>query len=99
MGSYYVSLAGKVDALVFAGGIGERSKELRAAVVAQCACLGFEIDEGRNAAEMGAVVQSVGKEGARHGVLVCKTDEQFEMARAVAEDEKVWKEDGTKGSS
>lgn len=96
MGTYYVSLKGQVDALVFAGGIGEKSKELRAAVVEQCKCLGFEIDEGKNGKKIEGVVQDVGKDGARHGVLVCQTDEQFEMARAVTEDEKIWSEHGMK---
>ncbi|KAB5536593.1 Acetokinase family-domain-containing protein [Coniochaeta sp. 2T2.1] len=94
IGTYYVSLKGEVDALVFAGGIGEKSEQLRRAVVEQCACIGFEIDEGKNGGKIEGVVEDVGKEGARHRVLVCQTDEQFEMARAVAEDEKIWKELG-----
>ncbi|KAH8905591.1 acetate kinase [Coniochaeta sp. PMI_546] len=96
VGTYYVTLRGQVDALVFAGGIGEKSERLRAAVVEQCQCLGFEIDEGRNGKKIEGVVQDVGREGAPHRVLVCQTDEQFEMARAVAEDEKIWREDGMK---
>lgn len=96
VGTYYVTLRGQVDALVFAGGIGEKSERLRAAVVEQCQCLGFEIDEGRNGKKIEGVVQDVGRDGAPHRVLVCQTDEQFEMARAVAEDEKIWREDGMK---
>jgi acetate kinase len=96
VGTYYVTLRGRVDALVFAGGIGEKSEQLRAAVVEQCGCLGFEIDQGKNGQKIEGVVQDVGREGAAHRVLVCQTDEQFEMARAVAEDEKIWKEDGMK---
>ncbi|KAL8419486.1 hypothetical protein RB594_002632 [Gaeumannomyces avenae] len=94
VGSYYVSLGGRVDALVFAGGIGERSALLRRAVVDQCRCLGFELDEARNAAPAlggaggaSSSVADVGKDGARHRVLVCQTDEQFEMARWCAEDD------------
>jgi acetate kinase len=90
VGSYYVSLGGKVDALVFAGGIGEKSEKLRRAVVEQCGCLGFEIDEERNGRELEGTVEEIGKEGARHRVLVCQTDEQFEMARACAEDDELW---------
>ncbi|PSR90433.1 acetate kinase [Coniella lustricola] len=48
VGSYFVALRGQVDALVFAGGIGEKSDRLRKAVVDQCACLGFEIDDAKN---------------------------------------------------
>jgi acetate kinase len=90
IGSYYVSLRGQVDALVFAGGIGEKSDRLRAAVVDQCGCLGFEIDEEKNGGSLEGTVAEIGMEGARHRVLVCKTDEQFEMARACAEDEELW---------
>ncbi|KAK0612952.1 Acetokinase family-domain-containing protein [Bombardia bombarda] len=95
VGSYYVSLHGRVDALVFAGGIGERSDRLRAAVVKNVECLGFELDEEKNGRggefEGGdEVVADVGVKGARHGVLVVKTDEQFEMARSCAEDEELW---------
>jgi len=32
----------------------------------------------------------VGKKGAKHKTLVCQTDEQFEMARYVAMDEKLF---------
>ncbi|KAL8370947.1 hypothetical protein RB595_001009 [Gaeumannomyces hyphopodioides] len=92
VGSYYVSLRGRVDALVFAGGIGEKSAPLRRAVVDQCRCLGFELDEARNAAPAlgAAAVADVGRDGARHRVLVCQTDEQFEMARWCAEDGTLW---------
>ncbi|KAI1075055.1 acetate kinase [Whalleya microplaca] len=92
VGSYYVSLGGAVDALVFAGGIGEKSARLRAVVAGQAACLGFGVDEARNARAAGAegVVLDVGSEGARHRTLVCRTDEQFEMARGCAEDAELW---------
>lgn len=39
VGSYYVTLQGQVDALVFAGGIGEKSALLRSAVLQQAGCL------------------------------------------------------------
>ncbi|KAL2137095.1 hypothetical protein VTI74DRAFT_9701 [Chaetomium olivicolor] len=91
IGSYFVTLRGQVDALVFAGGIGEKSDTLRKAVVEQVGCLGFELDEERNKATIeGVVVQDVGREGVRPRVLVCQTDEQFEMARICAEDSEFW---------
>lgn len=97
VGSYYVSLHGKVDALVFAGGIGEKSDVLRSRVVQQCACLGFAVDEQRNAsaADADGVVTDVGArtgaDGVKHRVLVVRTDEQLEMARATAADAELWK--------
>ena len=81
VGSYYVSLGGKVDALVFAGGIGEKSYILRKRVTENAACLGFEVDPELNVKEIKDVVQDVGRRAARHRTLVCQTDEQFEMAR------------------
>lgn len=90
VGSYYVSLEGKVDALVFAGGIGEKSDALRRAVVHRANCLGFVIDDRRNAGDITDVVQDIGASGSRHRVLVCQTDEQFEMARLCAAREDLW---------
>lgn len=90
VGSYYVTLTGEVDALVFAGGIGEKSNRVRREVVSRVTCLGFGIDEELNSLKVGSVVQDVGAKGARHRTLVCLTDEQFEMARSCAEDERSW---------
>lgn len=76
VGSYYVKLEGRVDALVFAGGIGEKGAMLRTRVVEKCRCLGFEIDEEKNKGNIDDIVVDVGKEGVKHRTLVCKTDEQ-----------------------
>lgn len=90
IGSYFVTLEGRVDALVFAGGIGEHSERLRSAVVGRAACLGFAIDEDRNKEKLKDVVQEIGRDGSPRRVLVCQTDEQFEMARLCAEKEDLW---------
>ncbi|KAH8808384.1 acetate kinase-like protein [Xylogone sp. PMI_703] len=87
IGGYYVALKGQVDALVFAGGIGEKSAILRKRVTDDLACLGFEIDENLNEKEISHTVQDVGKEGAKSRTLVCMTDEQFEMARLCSMDQ------------
>jgi acetate kinase len=91
VGAYYVALSGRVDALVFAGGIGEKSDALRKAVVAQAGCLGFELDETANSRKVENIVQDVGKKSARYRTLVCLTDEQFEMARNCVENPELWK--------
>lgn len=59
-----------MDALVFAGGIGEKSADLRAEVVKKVECIGFEVDE-RNESAGKEVVEWIGK-----NVIVCQTDEQ-----------------------
>ncbi|KAJ7236287.1 acetate and butyrate kinase [Mycena haematopus] len=95
VGSYHLKLGGAVDALVFSGGIGERSKELRARIAERVGCLGYvSMDEGRNAGvdategvvvdigEAGVDTGDVGEAGSRSKrLLVCRTDEQLEMAR------------------
>jgi acetate kinase len=77
VGSYFVKLGGKVDALVFAGGIGEKSAYLRQVVGEKCACLGFEIDQRKNEAVDGVreIVSEIGTK-----MLVVRTDEDWEMA-------------------
>lgn len=85
IGSYYVKLNGNIDALVFAGGIGERGGKLREVIGKSIECLGFTaIDAGRNESDKikeGGVVVEIGamQEGKR--IFVCKTNEQLEMAR------------------
>lgn len=91
VGGYYVSLEGQVDALVFAGGIGEKSDRLRREVVGRANCLGFSIDDKRNSQGVTGPVTDIGSDGAKHKVLVCETDEQLEMALACLEKADVWK--------
>ncbi|KAL9628037.1 MAG: hypothetical protein Q9204_006157, partial [Flavoplaca sp. TL-2023a] len=76
IGSYYVKLGGEVDALVFAGGIGEKADLFRSRVLEKCRSLGFELDEQRNHEAVTKTVQDIGSPGARHRTLVCQTDEQ-----------------------
>ncbi|KAI0925724.1 hypothetical protein AcV5_008384 [Taiwanofungus camphoratus] len=78
VGSYFVKLGGDVDALVFSGGIGEKSMELREAVTEKATCLGFALDGGANekAKDSGGVVVDIGKNKDARRVLVCRTDEQ-----------------------
>jgi acetate kinase len=89
LGSYYVSLNGRVDALVFAGGIGGQSDKLRQRVTEEASCLGFTIDAELNK-KLVDEVQDVGRKGAKHKTLVCKTNEQFEMARYCAMDTEIF---------
>lgn len=81
VGSYYVKLGGDVDALVFAGGIGEKSAYLREIVAEKCSCLGFGVEKKPNeeAFEGPDEAKSVVSIGTK--TLVVKTDEDWEMAR------------------
>lgn len=76
VGSYYLKLGGKVDALVFAGGIGEKGAAFRERIVNQCECLGFNLDAKKNEKPEDAVVTEIGTQSAKHKVLICQTDEQ-----------------------
>jgi acetate kinase len=86
VGPYFTKLGGECDALVFAGGIGERGARLRKEVVEGVKCLGFGIDEEKNEKPGGDVVVDITKEGARFKTLICKTDEQLQMARGVLQE-------------
>ncbi|KAE8150138.1 putative acetate kinase [Aspergillus avenaceus] len=83
IGNYFVKLDGQVDALVFAGGIGEKSALLRKTVVEKSRCLGVAIDasandKGPSDDQTVADISKAGTKGPR--VVICQTDEQFEMA-------------------
>jgi len=89
VGAYWTKLEGQVDALVFAGGIGEKSPQLRASIAEKCRCLGVELHMGMNLTndtkEVRKTVRSIGE--GRMKLLVVKTDEQYEMARQCSFDE------------
>ena len=79
VGAYYAVL-GRVDAVVFTGGIGERSPETRAAALAGLERLGINVDDGRNIRPIdGPTV--VSPDASDVAVLVVPTDEEWEIAR------------------
>jgi acetate kinase len=91
VGAYWTKLEGRCNALVFAGGIGEKSWQLREQVVEGCKCLGFRVDERKNKEAdsiEGVVIRVGGDMGSK--VLVCRTDEEAMMARECAVDERFW---------
>ena len=73
--------AGGLDALVFTGGVGENSAEVRARGAAGLAFLGVAVDEGRNAAATGDAL--VGAAGAKVQTVVVSAREDLEIAREV----------------
>lgn len=77
IGSYWVKMGGKVDALVFAGGIGEKGKEFREAVCGQVSCLGLDMDKMKNDKVNKSEDEVIDiSSGGRMKTLVVKTDEQ-----------------------
>ncbi|KAL5375187.1 hypothetical protein DPSP01_011393 [Paraphaeosphaeria sporulosa] len=83
---YFAKLDGEVDALVFAGGIGERGSKLRKEVVRGVECLGFKLDAEKNEKPEDEVVVDISAADARFRTLICQTDEQLQMARGVLGD-------------
>jgi acetate kinase len=69
-----------VDALVFTGGIGEHSPQVRAAICDGLSCLGFELDEeaNRSPSPDGAVSSAA----SRGPIFVLTAREDIAMARA-----------------
>lgn len=76
IGAYAAALGG-VDAVIFSGGIGERSAPIRARVCQGLEFLGLEVDPGRN--DSGAAVISTA--ASRVAARVIPTDEEWMIAK------------------
>jgi acetate kinase len=77
IGNYWVKLGGEIDALVFAGGIGERGTSFREAVCEQVAVLGMELDKARNEDVRNSKgVVEISSSASKTRILVVWTDEQ-----------------------
>ena len=76
----YAAVLGAVDAVVFTGGVGQHSPELRAASLAGLELFGIEIDQARNAGPLHGA-STVSTESSRVRVLVVPTNEEWEIAR------------------
>jgi acetate kinase len=79
VGAYYAVL-GTVDAVVFTGGVGEHSPEVRSAALSGLSRLGIEIDPDQNAGPISGPTL-VSPVGADVAVLVVPTHEEYEIAR------------------
>ncbi|GAB6157715.1 acetate kinase [Desulfotomaculum varum] len=79
----YTAAMGGLDALVFTGGIGENSKDMRARVLKGLAYTGLEIDEEKNNSRGKEVV--ISKPGAPFAAMVVPTNEELMIARETKE--------------
>jgi acetate kinase len=78
----YVAAMGGLDAIVFTGGVGQGSAEVRALSLQGLACMGVELDEAKNRDARGFdEVSRVSTQDSRVAVLVVPTDEERMMAR------------------
>jgi acetate kinase len=80
VGAYLAALGG-ADALVFTGGIGENSAEVRARVCEGLAWMGVELDASLNERMIARREGVISREGSRLAVYVIPTDEELLIAR------------------
>ena len=74
----YAAAMGGVDGVVFTGGIGENSTDVRSACCSNMEFLGIAVDESRNSS--GEKEKFISPEGARTPVLVIPTNEELVIA-------------------
>jgi acetate kinase len=80
IGSYLAQTNG-ADAIVFTGGIGENSVEIRARICKDMEFLGIAIDPAKNKAMIRGKEGEIGVEGSRVRVLVIPANEELLIAR------------------
>ena len=74
----------QIDGLVFSGGIGEKSEDLRKDVLQRLAWLGAEVDDEANQASEGSV-REITAQGSKLKGYVVETDEEGWCARLARE--------------
>jgi acetate kinase len=77
----FAAAMGGLDSLVFSGGIGEHSPEVRAAICDGLQFLGLRLDAGRNAAN----APVISADGSGITARVIRTDEELVIARIVTD--------------
>ena len=75
---YYVLLGG-CDVLCFTAGIGENSKDIRADIVKQLACLGFKLDDQAN--DVRGQFRKISSDDSSSLIYIVPTDEELMIAR------------------
>jgi acetate kinase len=80
IGSFLAALGG-AEAVIFTGGIGENSAEVRSRICKGFEWAGFELDDNKNAAHTGGREGLISKDGSRLAAYVIPTDEELLIAR------------------
>jgi acetate kinase len=83
IGSYLAALGG-ADAVVFTGGVGENSAEIRAKILTGLEWMGLELDSALNSATVRGKEGRITAEGSRLQAWVIPTDEELLIARDTA---------------
>ena len=84
IGSYLAAMDG-ADAVVFTGGIGENSPEIRSRVCQGLGWMGLYLDEGLNQQQVKGGEGPIHRQGSRLGAYVIPTDEELLIARDTVE--------------
>ena len=79
----YTAVLGRVDGLVFTGGIGENAADIRRRACRGLEPMGYILDDARNAAT-DRRPRDVADDGSPHRILVIPTDEEMVIARDTA---------------
>ena len=80
IGAYLAAMNG-AEAVVFTGGIGENSPEVRARICDGLQWIGIELDEELNRSRTGGREGLISREGSRPAIYVIPTDEELLIAR------------------
>jgi len=80
IGAYLAAMSG-ADAVVFTGGIGENSAEVRSRICNGLQWIGIELDDEQNRKYIGGGEGLISKEGSRCAVYVIPTNEELLIAR------------------
>lgn len=80
IGAYLAEMNG-ADAIIFTGGIGENSADIRARICSGLEWLGIEIDEELNRKTVDGKEGEISKQGARVKTFVIPTNEELVIAR------------------
>jgi acetate kinase len=80
IGSYLAAMNG-ADAIVFTGGIGENSAEVRSLICDGLQWMGLELDEERNTARTNGGEGIISRDGSRLAAYIIPTDEELLIAR------------------
>ncbi|MFQ5648697.1 MAG: acetate kinase [bacterium] len=79
--AYYVEMKGKVEAVVFTGGIGENAPTVRERVCQGLESIGLHLDKKRNATVHSGASGTISRDGSRLQACVFPTDEELLIAR------------------
>lgn len=80
IGSYAAAMGG-LDSIVFTGGIGENSDEMRAGILEGLGFLGVELDEKENLKREKPSVREISTKASKVRVLIVPTNEELMIAR------------------